>query len=268
MTLSVSNQTSSSQSCSQPLRAWFISDLHILSAEDARYTRFQKFLEGRLTDGTTHLFLVGDIFDLWVGGHEFFSRRYLSVVEAIRRLVENKIDVHYFEGNHDLHLSDFWQNEIGVHVHRQYKMFHFGSFRVRVEHGDQMNPDDTGYLVLRSLLRSPPIEWLASGLPGDVIQKIGNSMSKSSRKWTSSTFKARNENAIRKIIRTHAAAVYEREPFDLLVTGHVHVRDDHEWTPRAGERARSIGLGCWLIDRPSDALCLQPSGPAWHVIAP
>jgi UDP-2,3-diacylglucosamine hydrolase len=256
----------SNHSSSLPLRAWFVSDLHILSAEDVRYARFLKFLEDRLQDGTTHLFLVGDVFDLWVGGHDYFSQRYSAVVDVIRKIVEKKIEVHYFEGNHDLHLSDFWQDELGVHVHRDFKMFHFGSFRVRVEHGDEMNPEDTGYLILRKALRTAPVEWLASALPGDVIQKIGNSMSRSSRKWTSSTFKRLNENAIRKMIRTHAAAVYESEPFDLLVTGHVHVRDDHEWSPRAGERARSIGLGCWLVDRPSDALCLQPSGATWHIV--
>lgn len=265
---SVSKQVSSKQPHIQPLRAWFVSDVHILSAEDARYARFLKFIEDRLEDGTTHIFLVGDIFDLWVGGHAFFSRRYSSVVEVIRKLVENKVEVHYFEGNHDLHLFDFWQDEIGVHVHRGFQMFYFGSYRVRVEHGDQMNPEDTGYLILRKILRTTPIEWLAANLPGEAIQKIGNTMSRSSRKWTSSTYKAQNDSAIRKMIRAHAASAYESQPFDLLVTGHVHVRDDHQWSPRNGERARSIGLGCWLSDRPSDALCLEPSGVTWHVIDP
>ncbi len=260
----MSNQSSSLK----PLRAWFVSDIHILSTEDVRYGRFLKFLEDRLEDGTTHLFLVGDIFDLWVGGHEYFSQRYSEVVEVIRKIVANKIEVHYFEGNHDLHLSDFWQNELGVRVHREFQMFSFGSFRVRVEHGDQMNPDDTGYLLLRRILRTAPVAWLAETLPGEAIQSIGNKMSRSSRKWTSSAFKARNENAIRKLIRAHAAKVYVVQPFDLLITGHVHVRDDHQWSPRDGERSRSVGLGCWLVDQPSEALCLEPAGATWKKISP
>jgi UDP-2,3-diacylglucosamine hydrolase len=263
----VLNQFNSIQPNPRPLRAWFVSDLHILSADDSRYSRFKKFLEDRLQDGTTHLFLVGDIFDLWVGGHDFFSHRYSTVVDAIRRLVESKVEIHYFEGNHDLHLSDFWHKEIGVNVHREYQVFNFGSFRVRVEHGDQMNPEDTGYLILRKFLRTPPITWLAETLPGEVIQRIGNTMSRSSRKWTSSNFKARNENAIRKMIRAHAAKVYESQPFDLLISGHVHVQDDHQWSPRVGERARSVGLGCWLVDKPSEVLCLEPSGVSWHNIS-
>ncbi len=248
------------------LRAWFVSDLHILSAEDPRCGRFERFLSHRLDDQTTHIFLVGDIFDLWVGGHAYFSQRFSNIVETIGKLVRSGVQVHYFEGNHDLHLADFWQGKLGVHVHREFQLFHFGSYRVRVEHGDQMNPDDTGYLILRKVLRTQPVEWLAETLPGEVIQKIGNSMSRSSRKWTSSTFKARNENAIKKMIRAHAIRAYDHEPFDLMVSGHVHVRDDHQWIPREGERARSIGLGCWLEDRPSDVLCLEPNGPTWHTL--
>lgn len=260
-------ETFSHQPNDRKLRAWFVSDLHLLSDEDPRSLRFQKFLADRLHDETTHLFLVGDIFDLWVGGHEYFSNRFERTVQAIEKLKLNNVEIHYFEGNHDLHLTEFWQNSLGVHVHSEARMFNFGSFRVRVEHGDQMNPDDTGYLVLRKVLRTSPVEWLAANLPGKLIQKIGNSMSQSSRKWTSSTFKALNENSIRKMIRAHAVKVYLETPFDILITGHVHVRDDHQWTPRAGDRARVIGLGCWLTDRPSDALCLEPSGATWHTLS-
>lgn len=225
---------------------WFVSDIHLRSEEDARYAKFCEFLEARERDQTTHVFLVGDIFDLWFGSDRYFVKRFARACETVKRLTSKGIQVHYFEGNHDLHLSDIWENVLGAKVHVHARYFDLCGWRVRVEHGDQMNPDDRGYLILRDALRSKPLTWLSKNLPGESIQQIGDRMSRSSRKWTSSRVKARDENAIQKMIRTHAARAYDEEPFDFLISGHVHVRDDYTWNPRESEEARSLNLGSWL----------------------
>lgn len=247
------------------VKAWFVSDIHIKSPEDPKLRIFESWLASCRADGTTHIFLVGDIFDLWVGGHIFFADRYAGVVELIRDLVSRKVAITYFEGNHDLHLQAFWQEELGVHVAVGPEFFDLGPYRVRIEHGDQMNPDDRGYLLLRSVLRTSFMEWVAHALPGRVIQGIGNTMSRSSRKWTSSALKARNEAAIHSMVRTHAHKVYEEEPFDLLVTGHVHVRDDYSWKSSTNETVRSVNLGSW--DETAQGFCLEESGGQWCPLA-
>lgn len=225
---------------------WFVSDLHLLSEEDGRYAKFCEFLEARERDQTTHVFLVGDIFDLWFGSDRYFVRRFARACETVKRLTTKGVQVHYFEGNHDLHLAEIWEKELGAVVHDSARYFDLAGWRVRVEHGDQMNPDDRGYLILREVLRSKTFAWLSKNLPGESIQQIGDRMSRSSRKWTSSHMKARDEGAIQKMIRTHAAHAYDEEPFDFLVSGHVHVRDDYTWNPRESEEARSLNLGSWL----------------------
>lgn len=247
------------------MKAWFVSDIHLMGAEDPRLRRFEDFLSARLTDETTHLFLVGDIFDLWVGSDEFFSRRYARVLELIRALGSRGVEINYFEGNHDLHLQEVWADELHCRVFTAPAYFDLGSFRVRVEHGDQMNPDDKGYLLLRAVLRTPAVEWLARKLPGETVQAIGNRMSRSSRKWTSSAMKALDNTAIRKMIQTHAREVFrDDEPFDYIVTGHVHVRDDFAWRDDVTDRnVRSINLGCWLTDEMPKAFCLDDRGGRW-----
>ncbi len=252
------------------MKAWFVSDIHILDQRDPRLKRFEDFLRGRLTDGTTHLFLVGDIFDLWVGGDAFFSMRFQGVVDLIRQIKRNGVEVVYFEGNHDLHLQKFWADELGCRVETEPEYFDLGKTRVRVEHGDQMNPNDTGYLFLRSILRNLAIRALVHVLPGSTIQAIGNGMSKSSRKWTSSSLKARDSEAIRKMIRTHAAKAYDQKPFDLIVSGHVHVRDDFSWrvsnntsAASAVTEIRTVNLGCWFRDEQPQAFLLEEGSSSW-----
>lgn len=246
----------------EDLKAWFVSDIHIANREDSRLAKFEDFLRARLIDGTTHLFLVGDIFDLWVGGDKFFANQYRNVVDLIGRLKLEAVDVIYFEGNHDLHLQTYWHGVLNCRVAVAPQYFDLGLHRVRVEHGDQMNPDDKGYLFLREVLRTSFVKNLVKVLPGKVIQAIGNSMSRSSRKYTSSPSKARNEAEIRSMIRTHAARVFAKaQPFDLLVTGHVHTIDDSSWTDgTTGKTVRSVNLGCWLPNVTAQAFCLDESG--------
>ena len=228
--------------------AYFVSDLHIASPDDARAGLFLAFLKGLSgKSNASHLFLMGDIFDLWVADHRYFVDRYQAIVAEIERLVSEGVEVHYFEGNHDLHLRRFWQDQVGVKVHADSLHTRLGDIRLRLEHGDQMDPDDRGYRFLRWFLRTPPIRFLVCHLPGTLIAKIGDRASARSRVYTAETKTISKEDAVKKI-RSHAQRAHEKEPFDLIVSGHVHVRDDASLNTKHGP-LRSINLGSW-IDAP------------------
>lgn len=226
-------------------RAYFVSDLHLYSADDPNAQRFEKFLSDlTATDGTTHLFLLGDIFDMWLADHRYFVDRYKRIIAELVRLKAEGVAIHYFEGNHDLHLKKYWNGELGFHVHGGPVLVELAGIRVRLEHGDQMDPEDLGYRFLRWFLRTPPLRFLTHHLPGSVAAWIGERASASSRQYTSERKTITENRAIAKI-RQHARRVHERDPFDLLIAGHVHFRDDY--SDEAGFRA--VNLGTWL-DRP------------------
>lgn len=227
------------------IQAYFVSDLHLSSSSDARAALFLDFLGELEQSGTaTHLFLMGDIFDLWVGDHQYFIERYRPIIDAIERLKNQGVEVHYFEGNHDLYLDCFWGKQLGITVHADPAVFRLGDRVVRIEHGDQMDPDDRGYLFLRWLLRTPPIRFLNTHLPGALIVRIGERASEKSRIHSSGKREISESDAIRKI-RTHARKMRSESNFELIVSGHVHVRDDFEFETGQG-RARSVNLGTWL----------------------
>jgi UDP-2,3-diacylglucosamine hydrolase len=224
--------------------AYFLSDIHLknLDQPDAQV------LLGLLEDlgprvQATHLFLVGDIFDFWLGGHEYFVQKFSPIVDNLRRIVADGVEVHYFEGNHDLYLRDFWQDQLGMRVHVRACLFQLGNLRVRVEHGDLLDPDDRGYRFLRRLLRSPVVEYAGSRLPGDLLSRIGRVASRTSRRYTSH-HKTISDDHARTTVRSHAERAVHEEPFDLIITGHVHVRDEHEFEV-GGRKVRSVNLGSW-----------------------
>jgi UDP-2,3-diacylglucosamine hydrolase len=77
--------------------AWFVSDIHIDSMQDPKARDFLAFLNTLTEDRpATHLFLVGDIFDLWVGPHQYFVDRFEPIVQRLRQLVNSGVEVHYF----------------------------------------------------------------------------------------------------------------------------------------------------------------------------
>ncbi len=225
--------------------AYFVSDIHITSPEGPRARLFVAFLQtlsGK--SNITHLFLLGDIFDLWVADHRYFVERYQGIIDEILRLKNEKVKISYFEGNHDLHLRYYWADQVGVTVFDGPTYVQLGEKTVRLEHGDQMNPDDKGYRFLRWFLRTGPIRLLIRYLPGPLIARMGDRASATSRNYTSSAKSIESADAIEKI-RLHARKAYARKPFDLIISGHVHVRDDCCFDSPTST-FRSVNLGSWL----------------------
>ncbi len=226
-------------------RACFISDLHLTSPDDPRTALLTRFLTDLADAGNvSHLFLMGDIFDLWLADHDYFIERYQGVVDTLVRLRDGGTEIHYFEGNHDLHLSRFWAGRLGFTVHADPVYVELEGLTLRLEHGDQMDPDDRGYRFLRWFLRTPPLRFLICHLPGNLVARIGERASATSRTYTSETKTISASDAVDKI-RAHARRAHAARPFDLLVSGHVHIRDDYRFDTSSGE-ARSINLGTWL----------------------
>lgn len=234
------------------MKAYFLSDIHLKNSDEPNARLFKDFLHQILLDamakkaeGPTHLFLVGDIFDLWIGSHTFFQTRFAGIVSEIRDLVKAGIIVHYFEGNHDLHLEGFWARELGAQVHTEGTLFTLGKKRVLVEHGDMINPDDRGYLFLRWFLRTPVVKLLIENLPSQFVAKVGERASRTSRKYTSSDgSKAIAKEKVKDLIHKFAARRLSETAYDYLITGHVHVVDDYVLNSNQ-HVSRSINLGSW-----------------------
>ena len=225
-------------------RAVFVSDLHIASPDDPRGRLFLRFLESLSRDDVTHLVLLGDIFDLWLADHRYFIDRYRKIIAELERLRDAGVEIHYFEGNHDLHLTKYWAGQLGLNIHRGPIYLSVADRQLRLEHGDQMDPDDRGYRFLRWFLRTPVMTFVIHHLPGNLAARIGERASVSSRAYTSETKTITNEDAIAKI-RRHATEAHGERAFDILIAGHVHLRDDYRGETANGQ-FRAINLGTWL----------------------
>jgi UDP-2,3-diacylglucosamine hydrolase len=228
------------------MKAYFISDLHIRHEDKTKGIKLMEFLKA-LPKDTTHLVLLGDIFDLWIGSHEYFIKKFSKIIKELKAISDRGVEIHYFEGNHDIHLKKFWHDELGINVHTDHYYFNFDGIVIRAEHGDLMNKEDKGYLFLRKALRTFPMNILSTQLPGKLVEAIGDRSSRVSRFYTDRQNQKYKEK-VKALTQDYAQEVYNEKPFDIIITGHTHVDDDFSFEAQ-GKKARSINLGSWL-DRP------------------
>ena len=65
------------------------------------------------------IYLLGDIFDFW---HEYklvVPKFYVRLLGTLASIVDRGTEVHFFTGNHDQWIGDYFEKEIGMIVHKE-----------------------------------------------------------------------------------------------------------------------------------------------------
>lgn len=244
------------------MEAWFLSDIHLKTAEERNGKILLRFLRSLLERNPKeiHLFMLGDIFDLWVGGHSFFANKFKDHIEALRALKAAGARITYIEGNHDVHIEGFFQKRLGIEVFVEAQYYEIDGLRIRCEHGDLINLEDTKYLKYRSIIRHPYVKPLGNLLPGRFWDHIGNKASAKSRQY-SGRHVAGKETQLIQMIRAHVQRAYIEKPFDLIISGHMHVFDDHI-VDVDGRKVRSVNLGSWFGEHVK-VFCVRQGQGEW-----
>jgi UDP-2,3-diacylglucosamine hydrolase len=214
----------------------FIADAHLLDPADNNYGKLLTFLEEQRGKVRT-LFLLGDIFEFWVGYRHAVFASYVPILEALRRFRENGTKIVYVEGNHDFHMGPYFKETLDCQILTEGGTFEIDGRRIFVAHGDLVNPEDNGYRLLRHILRSRPLRWLMNLVPPDRAWVIARWASRQSQKGQA----ARNKRwEPREILMKHARKRFA-EGYDAVVTGHFHV--PLFWETKEGT---IIALGDWI----------------------
>jgi UDP-2,3-diacylglucosamine hydrolase len=164
------------------MRAVFIADAHLRHPTDKNYQKLVDFLDdqiGRL-DG---LFLLGDIFEFWIGYRHVVFSSYLPVLEKLHALHASGCRIFYVEGNHDFNLGPFFAETLDCRIITEEAVIDWDGRKIWLCHGDLINRELKGYRLLRAFWRSLPVRVLAALLPPDAIWKFGTWLSDRSGKY-------------------------------------------------------------------------------------
>jgi len=225
-------------------KIYFLSDFH-LGAPDAasslvREKRICRFLDAAKADAAT-IFIVGDLFDFWFEYSTVVPKGYVRILGKLAELTDSGIAIHFFVGNHDMWMKNYFQSELNIPVYFEPKTFVFNNKKFLIGHGDGLGPGDKGYKMMKTVFRNPACQWLFGILPPYFGIGLANYFSKKSRAQTGQVDEKflgeENEWLI-----IYSKEILQKEHYDYFIFGHRHLPIDVELKGNS----RYINLGEWI----------------------
>jgi UDP-2,3-diacylglucosamine hydrolase len=225
-------------------KIYFLSDFH-LGAPDAasslvREKKIVQFLDAIKKDAAV-IFIVGDLFDFWYEYKKVVPKGYVRILGKIAEITDAGIAIHFFVGNHDMWMKDYFQKELNTSVYFEPSEFTFNGKRFLIGHGDGLGPGDEGYKFIKKVFRNPICQWLFGILPPRFGIGLADFFSKKSRAKTGTT----NEIFLgedKEWLVVYAKEILKKEHYDYFIFGHRHLPLDIV----LNEKSKYINLGDWI----------------------
>lgn len=199
---------------------FFFSDVHLglhtREREKEKERRVLSFLS-HVEEHGQRLFIVGDLFDYWFEYHSVIPRGYHHILSRLGMMVERGIAIDYIAGNHDFWLRDFFPVDLGIPVHKDPLTVTLEGKKFLLHHGDGLATNDTGYRILKKVLRSRFNIRLYSWVHPDWTTPLARGTSRTSREYTSTKDYGETDGML-KFARDRIA-----DGYDVVVMGHRHI---------------------------------------------
>lgn len=225
-------------------KIYFLSDFHLGAPNAAesliREKKIIRFLN-EIKEDAAQVFIVGDLFDFWYEYKKVVPRGYVRILGKLAELTDAGIPVHFFVGNHDMWMKDYFQKELNIPVYFEPVAFEFNGKKFLVGHGDGLGPGDHGYKFIKKIFRNKACNWLFGILPPYVGMGIANYFSRKSRAQTGQS----NEVFLgeeKEWLIMYCKEVLQKDFYDYLIFGHRHLPIDFT----LNKKSRYINLGDWI----------------------
>ena len=129
--------------------AIFIADSHYNTQRNELVDILEQIINGSIS--TTQLFLMGDIFDFLCSEADYFVKINQKPIDMINQ-ISKKLEVFYFEGNHDYNLQPLFPHVKVFKRERQPVLFLSQNNKVYLSHGDIYT--DRSYNIYCSIIRN------------------------------------------------------------------------------------------------------------------
>lgn len=217
---------------------YFFSDVHLglgnRSDERKREDLLLQFLD-MIRHDCEHLFIVGDLFDYWFEYKTVVPKYFYRTLSALDSLRQSGIRIDYLMGNHDFGHNTFFENELGIPIHKGDMEITLFDKRFYIAHGDGKAYNDTGYIILRAILRNRVAQFCYRLLHPDIGIGMAARTSQGSRAYTD-----KKEYGTKDGLADFAEKKIG-EGFDYVIMGHRHLA-----SMRQCGGGWYVNLGHWL----------------------
>ena len=228
----------------QGKKIYFSSDNHLgapnLEESLVREKKFVSWLDTIKKDAEA-IFLVGDIFDFWFEYNEVVPKGFTRTLGKLAEISDAGIPIHYFAGNHDMWLVDYFQKELNLTVHNKPKIFTINDKKFFVGHGDGLGPGDKSFKIMKKIFKNPFFNWCFRCVHPDLGIKLGKYLSNKNRLKSSLEDLNFNGNE-NEWLTKYCKEKLKNEHYDYFIFGHRHIPLEIELTPNS----TYINLGDWI----------------------
>ncbi len=238
---------------------WIAADAHLSPAHPRRNERFFSFLRGAAKKECRALYLLGDVFDLWLGDEQETGDGEDGVGAQTKKELQNLaaegVKVYLQRGNRDFLLGERFASAANCELIADEHILSAAGKKLLLAHGD-LFCGDFSYLLFRRVVRSRAARLLYAAMP------------KTARKKTAKNLRARSRRNRRPptFSRPAAEALMRKNNCHTLIHGHFHSPADEQWQTQKNETFRRISLPDW--ESPPEKLAPEESPPIFVIPAP
>lgn len=206
----------------------FISDLHLADERPDSTETLLRFL-GDTAPEAERLFILGDLFEYWIGDETLAAPMPAAVAAALKKLGTGGTRVYFMHGNRDFLIGPRFAEAAGLELLPDPCTMSLYGVSTLLMHGDTLCTDDVEYQEFRKVVRDPV--WQADFLAKPVAERIElartvRAESEQAKKVKSMTIMDVSLPAVEQALREHA--------YPRLIHGHTHrpavhqhIVDDH-----------------------------------------
>lgn len=225
-------------------KIYFSSDNH-LGAPDfeksrPREEKYLRWLEEVRKDAAV-IFHLGDLFDFWFEYKHVVPKGFVRTLGKLAEINDSGIPLHFFVGNHDLWMRDYFQKELHIPVYHEPKEFSFNGKQFLIGHGDGLGPGDKGYKRMKKVFTNPVAQWFFRWLHPDLGVPLGKYMSVEN-KMISGEEDAKFLGEENEWLAQYAKRKLESKHYDYFVFGHRHLPMEIQ----VGKNSTYFNLGDWV----------------------
>ena len=225
-------------------KIYFASDQHFgaptVEKSKIREQKFVQWLDEIKADAEV-LFLVGDLFDFWFEYKTVVPKGFVRVLGKLAELRDSGIEIHFFVGNHDLWMDDYFEKELNIPVYHEPKEFTFNNKTFLIGHGDGLGPGDFGFKRMKKVFTHPISKWLYRWLHPDIGVALAQHLSVKNKLISGDEdvvfLGEENEWLVQ-----YSKEVLQTKHFNYFVFGHRHL----PMTLEIGENSEYVNLGDWI----------------------
>lgn len=127
-----------------------ISDLHLQASHPATFAAWRRYMEAL---GADALFILGDLFEAWVGDDAAEVAGFERDCAEVLRATARRLPVFFLAGNRDFLVGAGFARATGLTLLADPTVLAFGPRRWLLTHGDALCLADTDYLAFRAQVR-------------------------------------------------------------------------------------------------------------------